>query len=262
VPVPSIIREWSQAALEYETPEETISTYLCQIAVKYCDLRSSMSSFWDYSNSEYLITRLLALEAEYTDLLGRCPIPFLYTTVTLEEPSDEVFGDYYHVYSSIWSASVWNWYRCVRILVNEILIDQMSHVLQHPEEYPSSWDKVSLYQNQIVTSNATLTQLSRDICASVPFFLGYSVKSSDRASRPPPKAVSGSLLLWPLYIAACTFLVSDELLGWVAGRLRMIADVMGIRQAVPLAHTLRLKQDLLEWKSEAADEESSVIDSE
>jgi hypothetical protein len=217
-----------------------------------------MSSFRDYSNSEYLIESLCAIDLEYTELLGRCPIPFIYSTVTMDEASDEVFSDHYHVYSSIWTATIWNYYRCVRILVNELILDQISHVLQHPEEFPSSWASVPFYQSQLLASNSTLQQLSHDICASVPFFLGYSVKPSDRASRPPPKAVSGNLLLWPLYTAACTGIVSDMMRVWVAGRLRFISDVMGIRQAAPLAYTLELKQDLLEWEGNSGEDEKAI----
>lgn len=219
-----------------------------------------MSSFRDYSNCEYLIACLCTVDLEYVEFLSRCPISFIYTTVTLDERSEEVFSDHYHVYPSIWTATVWNLYRCVRILVNELIIDQITYLLQHPEEFPSSWESIPFYESQILASNSTLLQLSHDICASVPFYLGYSVKANNCASRPPPKAVSGNMLLWPLYTAACTFRVSDMMREWVAGRLRMISDVMGIRQAAPLAYTLGLKQDLLEWEKETEDDGTGVMD--
>jgi len=73
--------------------------------------------------------------------------------------------------------------------------------------------------------------------------------------RAIPKAVSGNLLLWPLYTAAVTDLVSDMMREWVAGRLRWISDIIGIRQAAPLAFSLRRKQDLLTWKDEKEDDD-------
>jgi hypothetical protein len=93
VNVPDIISEWSKAALKYETEAERTGTQLTEITVKYCNLRASMSSFHDYSNAEDLINSLCAVDLEYTTLLGKCPIPFIYTTVVLEEPSDEVYSD-------------------------------------------------------------------------------------------------------------------------------------------------------------------------
>jgi hypothetical protein len=87
-------------ALEYETETEATSTFLTELAIKYCNLRASMSSFHDYSNSEYLIASLCAIDLEYTELLSSCPIPFIYSTVTLEEASDEVFSDREYFYFS------------------------------------------------------------------------------------------------------------------------------------------------------------------
>ena len=82
----------------------------------------------------------------------------------------------------------------------------------------------------------------------------------DRASRPPLKAVNGNLLIWPLCTAACTFMLSESVRGWIVGRLRMISDVMGIRQAGPLAYTLEQKQELMEWEMEAEHENVSLLE--
>jgi hypothetical protein len=209
-----------------------------------------MTSFHDYSNYDYIITSLCALDAEYTEWIMRYPAQFLYSTTTLKECCEDVFSDHYHVYASLWTATVWNHYRCVRILVNELLLDQLSFVFQLPETSILLWDNFSLWENQIMASNAMVLQLSHDVCSSVPFCLGYNKSLSSSGKRQPPKAVSGNLLLWPLYTAACTGMVSDMMRDWVASRLLMIADVLGIRQAAPLAHTLGLKQDLIEWDDE------------
>lgn len=242
-PVPKAISEWSMAALEFETDEEAVATHLSEIAIKYCNLQALMSSHHDHSNSEYLVASLCAIDAEYTDLLNKLPVSFIYNTVTLDEPSEDAFSDYYHVYSSVWTANVWNHYRCVRILVNEHILTLLTYILEHPEEYASSCDKFSSYKNQILTSRSRLLELAHDICSSVPFFLGYIANQTEHRSQPPPKAVTGNLLLWPLFIAARAPLVSSALREWVANRLRMISEVMGIRQAALLAYIL--KQDIL-----------------
>jgi len=247
--VPPSISEWSQAALEFENPEEAASTALCEIATKFANIRSGMSAFHDYSNCDFIIASLCELDNEYTTWLNHCPVSLLYKTVTLSERSKDVFSDHYHIYSSLWTATVWNNYRCVRILINEVILDQLNHVFQHPDASLLFWDNPNVYRNQALASNAMLLQLSHDICSSVPFFLGYHTGET-------PKAVSGNLLLWPLYSAAVTGMVSDMMRIWVAGRLKIIADVLGIRQAAPLAYTLGftdrrpVEQDLLEWKEE------------
>ena len=237
-----------------------MSTHLSEIAIQYCNIRASMNSFHDYSNCEYLIALLCAVDVQYSEFLNCFPVSFIYTTVTLDQRSEDVFSDHYHVYSSIWTATIWNHYRCVRILVNELIIDQINYILSHPEEFSSGWESEALYESQLLASNSMLQHLCHDICASVPFYLGHSANARDRASRPPPKAVSGNLLLWPLYTAAVTGIVSDLMCQWVAGRLRMISEVVGIRQAAPLAYTLGLKQDLLQWEHDTGDEGSMIVD--
>ncbi len=49
--------------------------------------------------------------------------------------------------------------------------------------------------------------------------------------------------------------MSDMMRDWVAERLRWISDVIGIRQAAPLALSLRRKQDLVQWKDEKEDDD-------
>ncbi|KAH7319502.1 hypothetical protein BKA65DRAFT_514642 [Rhexocercosporidium sp. MPI-PUGE-AT-0058] len=43
-------------------------------------------------------------------------------------------------------------------------------------------------------------------------------------------------------------MVSDVMRCWVAGRLQWITDVMGIRQAAPLAYNVVRRKDCLLWK--------------
>jgi hypothetical protein len=209
-----------------------------------------MASFSDYSNSETIIPALIALDAEYADWASRCPPPFIYSTVNLTERSDEVFSDHYHIYTSIWIARVWNGYRCVRILVNELVVDQLNHLLQRPAmSLPVRNSSSNAYENQILASNSMLLQLAHDICASVPYCLGYD-NALDPALREPPRAASGNLLLWPLYSAAVTGMVSPMMRDWVAGRLMLIGEVIGIKQAIPMAHSLMIAQDIGDWQLE------------
>ena len=80
--------------------------------------------------------------------------------------------------------------------------------------------------------------------------LGFDPDIPNLAERPTPKAVNGNLLLWPLYGAGETGMASDIMRNWVIRRLLYIADIMGTRQAAPLAATLSSKQDIVEWKAD------------
>jgi hypothetical protein len=229
-----------------------------------------MSTFHDYSNSASIIASLCALDAEYDTWVAQLPPQFFYEirNVPVAQRTDELFGEDYHVYNSVWIATVWNHYRCVRILVNEILVDQISYILQSnfgpfdtinlseieisnvwgtDSSTTNNFPDPSFYSGILLNAASILDALPQDICASVPYYLSTFTPSS---SATPPKTVVGNLLLWPLYAAAVTPYVSDELRTWVARRLSSIAETMGIRQAAPLAEALMTTLDLdtLEWE--------------
>lgn len=215
-----------------------------------------MSSFRDFSNPSFIISSCLELESEYEKWAKTCPPSFLYETVTLERESEEVFSDHYHSYPSIWTATIWNYYRCVRILVNELLLEQLEYLSQNNSTCTLPLSDTYLSEAQIRTqiqaSKSTLLRLCHDICSSVPFFLGFNPKLSC-SLRILPKAVNGNMLLWPLYAVGVTAYVSDMMRSWAARRLQWIADCMGIRQAAPLALTLGRRMDILEWQMEGGD---------
>lgn len=218
--------------------------------MKFCDLRATMLSFHDYSNARYIIVEALAIESKLLEWSVSYPSDCMfYKTVTLKRRSDDVFSDHYHVYDSVWAASIWNHYRCVRILLNEIIYVQLAHLKNtQPELFLLEPRNHTFSDSQIEASITTVIKLSHEICASVPFMLGY--KEGQEVTLNSAKAVSGNLLLWPLYTAACTPVVSDMMCHWVAGRLRVISDVMGINQAAPLSHVLIKRKDLLAWELE------------
>ncbi|KAH6720846.1 hypothetical protein BKA61DRAFT_471346 [Leptodontidium sp. MPI-SDFR-AT-0119] len=253
--VPEIISEWSQD-LDFETAEQAAATTLANLAIRYCNLRASMSSFRDYSDTEQIISTACALDMEYDIWARTCPLQYIYQTVTLSERSDDVFSDHYHVYSSIWVAAIWNNYRSARILVNELILDQLGYMYQANPDLGLLWEDNCFYENQMLTSNSTLLQLCHDICASVPYFLGCNPESNVFTDQ-APKSVNGNLLLWPLYTAGVTGMVSDVMRCWVAGRLQWITDVLGIRQAAPLAYSIVRRQDHLLWNPDSIESSSS-----
>ncbi|TAQ91109.1 hypothetical protein B7494_g534 [Chlorociboria aeruginascens] len=244
VPVPDSISQWSEIAIEHETADEVVSTRLSQITIQLCNLRGTMDSFHDYSDPEHIILSLYDIDIKFAEWVERCPSSFLYQTVTLDARSEGVFSDHYHVYSNSWFATIWNHYRSVRILTNELILSQLNYLRTvRPDMSELELQSPVFMENQLLASTSLLIQLSHDICASVPYILGYSPNQG--AHEPSPhsmRAVSGNLLLWPLYCAACTPIVSDMMCNWVAGRLKIISKIMGIRQAAappaPLADSI------------------------
>jgi len=253
VTVPKVVSEWSDVARQYQTGADLHATDLAEAIIRFCNLRASMASFHDYSKAEHIVLSACEIDAELEVWTKNYPIECMYKTVMLQERSDEVFSDHYHIYENLVAATTWNHYRAVRILVNELIITQLEWLKKERPYILELSSSDSVFTDvRIQAANATIMQLSHDICASVPPLLGF--REGQEPSQHNTKAVSGNLLLWPLYSAACTPMVSDMMCRWVAGRLRMISEIMGIKQAGPLAHVLMKRHDLLAWTSDKDDE--------
>lgn len=191
----------------------------------------------DYENATSIITSLCALDRGYLEWTHNLPPECVFTQAPIGDgqQSKEAYDNHYLVYSSIWIASIWNNYRCARILANELLRDQVSHLLQSSDALDDQ--EQSSYETMLDTAINTMKTLCNEIFDSVPSFL------STRTNE-PPRALAGNLLLWPLYLASQTSVATDEMRRWAAERLGYIADTIGIRQAVPMVMSLRKTLDI------------------
>jgi hypothetical protein len=198
------------------------------------------------------MTSLLAMDREFSEWAASAPNHYLYRKVKVAGPNRAVFSDYYYNYPNVWVAATWNHYNCTRILVQNMIHEYLIRFRQDPEVYSREMEKFSPSDRErILASKSTIQELSSDICASVPYHFDYRDCQSSHASiDSPPMAASGTILLWPLFTAAASGLVPDEMCLWIVQRLRLIAEFMGIRQAAALAGVLQLKKDVHDWSAE------------
>ncbi|RFU24018.1 hypothetical protein B7463_g12321, partial [Scytalidium lignicola] len=266
--VPDFVTEWSLSNLQHETDEHLIANHLCLLTIECCNLRATMTSMHDFTNSFAIVSA--ALELDSTLEIWAAENPYVYNIVPLKTRTDSVFADYYHTYPNILVATSWNTYRSVRILLNELLLAQMGYLISQeaksmttpppdeteahftpslsPDSSSTSPSSTSKYRSLMRRSHAVLVHLTQDICASVPFYLGDPAPPSSLLQPPPPpRAAGGNLLLWPLFMAACTNMTSDLMRSWVMQQMEKIAEDMGIRQAQALAILLCLGRDPPVW---------------
>ncbi|KAF2191228.1 hypothetical protein K469DRAFT_720220 [Zopfia rhizophila CBS 207.26] len=122
-------------------------------------------------------------------------------------PAGTNFNGKCHVYGNLWSAQVWNNWRAVRIVTNQIILQN---------EVRSSASQ-SARQSKVIS---LIRQLSTDICISTPSFTGSS------------RAVA---LIWTLFIVSQEELNDRSERSWAVEQLRNINASMGIRHARLLA---------------------------
>ena len=240
--------------LQRESPDEAMATTLCLTTSKLCALRADMKYFRNYSKSATAVPWALAVDVELEECAEKWPISYEQRTPTSAEQSDFIYQDYFHVYSSVTVATIWNEYRRMRMLCHEIVLQHLPHLQKHRADYPEFKLSGQEIKNQLHDSKIILNSLSQDICASVPFYFGLHTNDGGlNAGGLAPKAVCGNLLLRPLYMAAGPRFISNDVQKWVTGRFEKIAEVMGVKQATAMGHLVTIGIDPDEWENTIQD---------
>ena len=191
--------------------------------------------------------QILNIDAKLATWATTLPPHYAYDIIPISEPSEEIYTDHYHVYRNLWIAVAWNNYRCVRILVNELLLVHLLHLSQKQESFPDQQESFFSYDSEVTRVKSVMMTLTHEICASVPFCLGYH--ESQKSPPPPSKAVKGNLLMMPLYLAASIEGVSNMMRAWAVTRLERIGESMGIRQAAVMASVLKSGKTITVWEA-------------
>ncbi|KAH8880964.1 hypothetical protein GQ53DRAFT_812943 [Thozetella sp. PMI_491] len=134
-----------------------------------------------------------------------------YSTIdTRDAPPGTCFRGKRHIYSSPLAAEAWNAWRTMRILTNQVMLENATS---------------SGTLDSAVGSGArdTIQQLSVDVCISAPIFV-YT-------TRGPP-------FLWPLMVVSKEQENPLDVRMWATEKLRYIGSTMGIRQACLTADSL------------------------
>lgn len=239
-PTPQIVVDWSCKVKGLVSGPKLWENSLEDISIRLCDLRSSIKQ-GSIDNDEAI--RLAAtLDEDLEAWLSKVPEYFSYSKIYDFENPEDVFFGCYHVYSETRVVSVWNHYRSLRIITNEVIIDAI---------YSSG--NATSHEVQRRSSEQLLNKLTADICGSVPPFLGY------RNGQKNAPVMIGTLLLWPLYTCAAQNYASPVARDWIILQLDKIGEVMGIRLATSLARVLRTRGEVTVWSRIETEEERTLI---
>jgi hypothetical protein len=247
VDVPETILKWSRLAREHETNHEVSESELADLMAKFCNLQVAIECQNLESDPSIFVSSALSIDTELAEWAVRWQTPDLYATIVVQEANPAIFEDYWHLYPNIMIALIWNHYRCIRVLINQIIITQLGYMTTNLD--PDLVFKYSpVYNDQMDSSRRTTIELSHKICASVPYYLdqypGDSANSWNTFKNAASKNARAKLILWPLYVAGQTEFVSDIMRTWVVDQLEGLAEDIGTHKlkAKGLAELLRKRQ--------------------
>ena len=200
---------------------------ISEISFRTINLRAALKQ-GDITDYATIRTTFLELDHDLASWEAGLPPSWKYISLDNDQTSTgNSFAGRHHLYPNNWVADAWNNWRTLRILVNNVLLEN--------EE-----DSVAPDLRQIADSASVIHQLSADICISI-----HSFGDNPRTSRSPdlfpirssPGRAGILSLIQPLYLVALTELNTRTVRTYAVTHLRRIAASTGVRQAVLLADT-------------------------
>lgn len=210
-----------------------------------------------------LVSKALKLDRELDLAKFLLQTLWRYETVHLTETAEQVFGNYYHIYTNPWVINMWTIQRTCRIRLYKFIRTQVNIGQKNiPPLFP---DEDA--QSHLQACNDVISSQMLDICASTPQLTGqiafpHQVKRDIDVLQNGVEAVNlrnkmftihpqGTFLepfmstglghlIGPLYeIGRSDF--GPRLTQWAVDQLYFIARKIGTRQAIMLADELREK---------------------
>jgi len=117
---------------------------------------------------EIIVEKLIAVEERYDELVKQIPPAWQYRTFKLSRHHPAVFGGFFHLYPSLWHATIWNGLRTTRILILETILSQ---IYLDAQSFPSRLYS-ERYIDEFAKAKRKLRHIVHDIIASVPQHLG------------------------------------------------------------------------------------------
>ncbi|PQE06859.1 c6 zinc finger protein [Rutstroemia sp. NJR-2017a WRK4] len=175
-PVDPIFDSFAEILSPYEYMEDRLiskSIRIPELLARANSLLSQTSCAVDVSKAFELIRAAENLDRELANWADQIPVNGAYTSLRYSRdprPSSSTFvPDQIHRYPDFYTARVWNLYRVYRLIIQSILFRVSSCV---------HLDGIDDFHDRIGSINRAMVA---DVCASVPFLLGYDCSELKRS---------------------------------------------------------------------------------
>ncbi|KAK0741925.1 hypothetical protein B0T21DRAFT_360364 [Apiosordaria backusii] len=224
------------------------------LALKYADLRTESNrllaghgkSPQTIDQIHQIIKKAQALDREIVRWQTSVPKQFCFQTLCWVWEDDiglykggnygriEVFPGRVDVYPDFVTASAWNLSRVSRLLLAALTIRLTAYTCS-PADYRTT--------PGFDISRKICEETISEILASVPYHFGWHLKRTDNPNtnsgisgfacgdEGPSKGLPAYLLIWPLTCVKNHDITTEEQRAWAKGRLRAIADGVGLKYA-------------------------------
>jgi len=233
--MPSYIMELWEAMAEI-IDCSNLAWKLAVVIVDFIVFRAAVRSL-QVVGPRFIVEAALEFEQRFLEVFEDIPETWKYETLYTDKNPHLVWNKYYHVYQDTFSSQIWNGFRTCRILLHEIIRDQL--LTSNSAMTPIFTDAEASSQSE--DSSRIMIEMQAEILASIP-------RNNPNPLTDGPASHSLSyFVIWPLYLVGVMDLTTEAIRLWVSQRLKMIAEEVGIQQAGVMAGFLARKEPLDPW---------------
>ena len=167
VPMPAdLVELWACSTNFFDgrTPGKLFS----DIMIRFIDLNVAVKN-GSLFNPDAIIASAMQIDSELLNLQANMLPMWQYQTIFTDADPDLVSEGFYHVYSDLWVAQMWNNFRIIRMVLNEIIREQL---IKGYSSNPPLFTAPE-YAVQLQLSTDAIILLASEICATVPQHAGY-----------------------------------------------------------------------------------------
>ena len=217
------------------------------IITSFCNLRAEATVRSKILSPETILDRALAINDDFNQWRDKLPADWMYNTFKLKKPNSTVHAGYYYLWSDLGHAVHYNSYWMTAIRLHALIIQQYETLRENLDFYSS---KAEYYASQIQNSRTTILTLIEHVCASLHYHISLCrpalgsqfSEGSDPLLLPSFTAILA--ILKPLFVAGDSDFCPPHTRDWIAKQLRSIGWKLGLRQALFLADTMMMRQDI------------------
>ncbi|OLN81620.1 White-opaque regulator 1-like protein 2 [Colletotrichum chlorophyti] len=247
MPMPPDFYDWVSFGSQLQMPFDRPSTDLAILIAKFVEISSFINNHVisdGKPTAANVLQQLIDLNSDLALWEAGLQGEWTYQTVKASHlPAKAVFEGEYHLYTDVWTARIWNYYRWARILVNQSLLDLAN---QNPI---SSLSLVSAAARDSLLK--TVQKLARDTLVSAPTHWRHPVldKTAQVLVESPGSGGAGSAglpaLLFHLKVAGCAPSVPKAYWDWSLAVIQTIWGDMGMLHARSMMEAMRAHEDAM-----------------
>ncbi|KAL4783060.1 hypothetical protein BJX76DRAFT_271412 [Aspergillus varians] len=205
------------------------------------------------SKANALLRSITSTEYKMAEWPNALPPQSKYLTVRLSpDDSTDLWGVDAHIYRTFSAGNDWLRYRMLQILAHSLRL-RAYHLIANPlygychSAFEHEDAKAPGLAGYFAMTHSKIRAIASDICASMPYHLGYRSKSKPGLRYPSepfhkgryPRLLSACQIIWPLYVAGIAEGVDVAQRLWISRQLAFINEEMGIGKAAVLARLVK-----------------------